>query len=101
MSNRDNKKKRRLARHLRNKEKDENYKKEAWESGKLIEPNHNNQGYPVEYSLELGKRLLEKPFLYYRQKIRDYLLFCPPAARDESWNILKQEYDKWLDREKQ
>ena len=100
MSNRENKKKRRLARHLRNKAKDETHKKEAWEQGKLIEPNHNNKGYPVEYSIELGKRLLEKPFMYYRQKIRDYLLLSPVEARDESWYRLKQEYDKWLDREK-
>jgi len=98
MSNK-NKKIRRLERHQRNKKKEEDYKKEAWESGKLIEPNHNNKGYPVEYSLELGKRLLEKPFLIFRQKIRDYLLLCPLEARNETWNELKKRYDEWLDRE--
>ena len=97
MGNRENKKKRRLARHLRNKAKDENHKKEAWEQGKLIEPNHNGRYYPVEYSIELGKRLLDRPFLTYRQKIRDYLLLCNPEGRTEDWVKLKQVYDEWLE----
>lgn len=97
MSNRENKKKRRLARHLRNKAKDENHKKEAWEQGKLIEPNHNGRYYPLDYSIELGKRLLERPFMTYRMKIRDYLLLCDPAGRDDSWITLKKAYDEWLE----
>ena len=96
MSNRENKKRRRLERHLRNKAKDENHKKEAWEQGKLIEPNHNGRHYPEEYSLELGKRLQDRPFQSYRGKIRDYLLLCNPAARNENWENLKKIYDEWL-----
>jgi hypothetical protein len=101
MSNRENKKRRRLERHLRNKAKDENHKKEAWEQGKLIEPNHNGRYYPEEYSLELGKRLLDKPFQLYRGKIRDYLILCNPASRNENWENLKQSYDQWLDQKLQ
>lgn len=97
MGNRENKKKRRLARHLRNKAKDETHKKEAWEEGKLIEPNHNGGYYPKEYSIELGARLMEKQFQPFRGKIRDYLLMCDPEARDENWIALKSVYDSWLE----
>lgn len=54
------KQERRLQRHLRNKAKDETYKKEAWEAGKLIKPNHNGNSYDVGYSEELGKRLISR-----------------------------------------
>jgi hypothetical protein len=46
------KQQRRLARHLRNVAKDQQHKKEAWESGKLIKPNHNNNAYEKDYSDE-------------------------------------------------
>lgn len=54
------KQERRKARHERNVLKDQTHKREAWEAGKLIKPNHNNKAYPWEYSLELGQRLLER-----------------------------------------
>ena len=57
MSNKENKKRRRLERHIRNKNKEIEYKAEAWENGKLIEENHNNGPYSSKYTLELGERL--------------------------------------------
>lgn len=97
MNVRENRRKRRLQRHERNKTKDQEHKKEAWESGKLIEPNHNGNYYPAEYSMELGMRLVDKDFQKYRLKIRDYLLLCPKEARDDNWTILKGKYDSWLE----
>ena len=80
----------------KNREKDKNNKKSAWEKGKLIEENHNNQPYSSEYTLELGTRLYniltdiksksesyDNPetkndyvllrFRMYRKKIQDYI----------------------------
>jgi len=60
MSSSIRKKERRLARHLRNIKKEQDHKKEAWEAGKLIKPNHNGGPYPSDYCIELGKRLVER-----------------------------------------
>jgi hypothetical protein len=59
VSNKENKKRRRLERHIRNKNKEKAYKEEAWENGKLIEENHNNGPYSPGYTLELGQRLFQ------------------------------------------
>lgn len=53
-----NKKDRRKARHERNKQAEIDYKKGAWESGKLIEENHNSGPYSKDYTEELSKRLV-------------------------------------------
>ena len=84
------KQERRKARHERNVLKDQTHKKEAWEAGKLIKPNHNNKAYPPEYSTELGKRLVDRirahkeaattneefigKFRLYRKKCIEYIL---------------------------
>lgn len=51
---------RRKLRHEKNVLKDITTKQEAWDSGKIIEPNHNHKAYSPEYSEKLGKRLLGK-----------------------------------------
>ena len=43
---------------IHNREKDFTYKQEAWNSGKLIEENHNQGPYSPEYTRELTKRLV-------------------------------------------
>lgn len=55
-----NKKERRLQRHLKNKEKDQTSKEAAWNSGKLIKPNHNHKPYSILYSDQLGERLITR-----------------------------------------
>lgn len=118
-----NKKERRYQRYLRNKKKDEDHKKEAWEQGKLIEPNHNNGPYPVDYSIELGSRLRSimtgkkeyilltdddknltkndrfiEEFRKYRLKIRDYLIhYNPEAPKNEDYMYLIELYETYQD----
>ena len=54
MSSSKRKKERRRMRYERNVRKEIEYKKQAWESGKLIEENHNGGSYSGPYSIELG-----------------------------------------------
>lgn len=100
------KQERRLQRHLRNKEKDIKHKEEAWESGKLIKPNHNGKAYPINYSLELGKRLVERikqkkqecagdneqfiqKFRLYKKKCIEFILHYPQNTTkcENYWKI--------------
>lgn len=118
-----NKKERRYQRYLRNKKKDEDHKKEAWEQGKLIEPNHNNGPYPADYSVVLGFRLKNimaekkkqivmtesengltqnerfiEEFRKYRMKIRDYLIhYNPEAPKNEDYMYLIGLYETYQD----
>lgn len=55
-----NSKERRKLRHQRNIEKDTSHKKEAWDSGKLIEENHNGGPYSSSYTSELADRLIDR-----------------------------------------
>jgi hypothetical protein len=118
MSNKENKKRRRLERHIRNKNKEKAYKEEAWENGKLIEENHNNGPYSPGYTLELGQRLFqimkdvkEKMaeqedketyaifrFRSYRKKIQDYILhYSPDAPKTEAYESLKRLIETYWD----
>ena len=94
---------------IHNREKDFTYKQEAWNSGKLIEENHNQGPYSPEYTRELTKRLVlliaqdrkesqtEKEFLSRflsrKKKIIDLLLLWNP---DVSRDIPEHEYLKTL-----
>ena len=118
MSNKENKKRRRLERHIRNKNKEKVYKEEAWENGKLIEENHNNGPYSPGYTLELGQRLFqimkdvkEKMaeqedketyaifrFRSYRKKIQDYILhYSPEVPKNEVYESLKRLIETYWD----
>ena len=122
MSNKENKKRRRLERHIRNKTKETEYKAEAWEKGKLIEENHNNGPYSAKYTLELGERLhnimkdvQEKMkeqedketyaifrFRSYRKKIQDYILhYSPEAQKTEAYESLKRLIECYWDSPKE
>lgn len=116
MTNSKKKKERRKLRYLRNIRKEVEYKKDAWEKGKLIEENHNNGPYSPEYSIELGNRLynimqsfkeqafnskellnsvqknefLIIKFRMYRIKIRDFILhYNPIIPKSKEYNYLK------------
>ena len=120
MSNKENKKRRRLERHIRNKTKEIEYKAEAWENGKLIEENHNNQPYSTKYTIELGTRLYnimkdvnlkmsgfegeDKKnyaifrFRSYRKKIQDYILhYDPGTPKGEIYESLKRLIECYWD----
>lgn len=118
MSNKENKKRRRLERHIRNKNKEIAYKEEAWKKGKLIEENHNNGPYSPSYSLELGERLcsimkdiyqkMEEQedketyaifrFRSYRKKIQDYILhYSPESPKNRSYEFLKKLIETYWD----
>lgn len=118
MGNRENKKRRRLERHLRNKNNEEIYKSKAWESGKLIEENHNNGPYSGKYTTELGTRLYNImkevgvkmkeqedketfaifKFRSYRKKIQDYILhYDPGTPKTEAYEFLKHLIETYWD----
>ena len=121
MSNKENKKRRRLERHIRNKNNEIAYKEEAWEKGKLIEENHNNGPYSAKYTIELGTRLYnimkdtaiktgqfeteeEKSsyaifrFRSYRKKIQDYILhYDPGTPKTEVYEFLKHLIETYWD----
>lgn len=94
---------------IHNRERDLTYKQEAWNSGKLIEENHNQGSYSPEYTRELTKRLVsliaqdrkesqtEKEFLSRflsrKKKIIDLLLLWNPEV---SRDVPEHEYLKTL-----
>lgn len=98
MSSSAKKKERRRLRYERNVKKELDHKKEAWESGKLIEENHNGKCYSDEYTINLSKRLMQyllqeydksltniapdiefiRQFRKYRMKIRDLIILWSP-----------------------
>lgn len=118
------KKERRKLRYLRNIRKEVEYKKDAWEKGKLIEENHNNGPYSPEYSVELGNRLyniiqsfkeqafsnsslnsvqknefLLIKFRMYRIKIRDFILhYNSIIPKSEEYNYLKSLIEIYWDK---
>lgn len=119
------KKERRRMRYLRNVRKEVEYKKEAWENGKLIEENHNQGPYSAGYSIELGERLMKiiqgykemclqpnpetgegpggnelmiKKFRMYRMKIRDFILhYNPDIPKTEAYEYLKNGIETYWD----
>ena len=124
MSSSKRKKERRRLRYLRNVRKEVEYKKEAWDNGKLIEENHNNGPYSPEYSIELGNRLYNiiqsyknqvindpslsdnsqkndsmlKKFRMYRIKIRDFILhYNPNIPKTEAYEYLKFSIEVYWD----
>lgn len=119
MSSSKRKKERRRLRYERNVRKEIEHKKAAWESGKLIEENHNNGPYSGNYSIELGERLLsiilnyknqcEAPegggnerfirlFRLYRIKIRDFIIhFNPDIPKTDAYICLKGAIETYWD----
>lgn len=111
MSSSEGKKRRKKERYLRNREKEETYKKEAWESGKLIEENHNWDQYSPWYSEELGDRLVlilrdiilrskdnNSYLVEYRKwkdKIRDYIILS--SVEDQNYQTLKTSLEVYWD----
>lgn len=119
------KKERRRMRYLRNVRKEVEYKKEAWENGKLIEENHNQGPYSANYSIELGDRLMKiiqgykemclkpnletgegpggnelmiKKFRMYRMKIRDFIIhYNPGIPKTEAYEYLKNGIETYWD----
>lgn len=125
MTNSKKKKERKKLRYLRNIRKEVEYKKDAWEKGKLIEENHNNGPYSPEYSVELGNRLyniiqsfkeqtfnnrelldsaqknefLLTKFRMYRIKIRDFILhYSPIIPKSEEYSYLKSLLEMYWDK---
>lgn len=119
MSSSKRKKERRRMRYERNVRKEIEYKKQAWESGKLIEENHNGGPYSGPYSIELGDRLyniiqryrsqcLEPDgggndmfvlrFRLYRMKIRDFILhWNPDTPKTPAYLYLKSAIETYWD----
>ena len=107
MSNKENKKRRRLERHIRNKTKEIEYKAEAWEKGKLIEENHNNKYYSPEFSLIMANRIAEsiKPytedknsFFFYKKKaIKLILLYNPDIEKNKNYYYIKKILEDYWD----
>ena len=109
------KKERRLQRHLRNIQKEIDYKKQAWENGKLIEENHNQGPYSKNYTIELCDRLVKilrnivnepgidldltiRKFRLYKNKIKDLILhWNPEAEKDKDYNYLKGSLETYWD----
>ena len=100
-----------------NRAKDEAYKEEAWESGKLIEENHNQRYYSPEYTRALAKRLVYyitqdressntsneflSRFQSRKKKIIDLIiLWNPEVSREElpEHNYLKSLLETYWDR---
>lgn len=121
MSSSKRKKERRRMRYERNVRKEIEYKKAAWEAGKLIEENHNGGPYSGPYSVELGERLyniiqgykdrcLGNPeienknehfitkFRLYRMKIRDFILhWSPDTPKTPAYLFLKGAIEVYWD----
>lgn len=53
------KKERRRQRYERNVEKERAHKEEAWKNGKIIEENHNDRPYSVEFTMAITSRLVQ------------------------------------------
>lgn len=119
MSSSKRKKERRRMRYERNVRKEIEYKKQAWESGKLIEENHNGGPYSGPYSVELGERLYNiiqryrnqclepdgggndwfvMKFRLYRMKIRDFILhYNPDIPKTNAYLYLKSAIETYWD----
>lgn len=109
------KKERRRLRHERNVEKDKTHKKEAWEAGKLIEENHNQGPYSVEYTMNLTSRLVQyildekkksegdgskfvEGFRKYRKKVIDCILhYNPSVPKGPDYHYLKNLLEVYWD----
>lgn len=114
MSSSEGKKERRRKRHLRNIQKEIEYKKDAWDRGKLIEENHNNSFYSEKYTQDLCSRLVNilinickecndvdmvvSKFRLYKNKIRDLILhWNPNVNKGGEYNFLKESLEVYWD----
>lgn len=108
----DKKKKRRKERHERNILKERLYKEKAWEDGKLIEENHNQKPYSIEYTKNLAERLIKilinnnnqdtkyiiLNYQKHKQKIRDLiLLWNPELEKNNIYFFLKKSLEIYWD----
>ena len=107
-----NKKERRKQRHERNIKKEQEYKKAAWDSGKLIEENHNQGPYSEQYTIDLTERLYKylgqheesdeefiKGFRKYKMKIQDLILHWNPSVpKDSPYLGLKKLLEVYWDK---
>lgn len=98
------KKERRKQRHLENKRKDEEIKKDGWESGKLIYENHNNKFFSKEFSIKFLDRVTEMTKSgkteFYKLKehaINAVLMFNPDLERTNNWYFLKKKLEDYWD----
>lgn len=115
MSSSKRKKERRQLRYERNVRREQEHKKAAWEAGKLIEENHNQGPYSVQYCIELADRLVQRvsgftkapdmdperflvKYRLYKNKIRDLVLYWNPEC-PESWeyHFLKESLEFYWD----
>lgn len=120
MRKKTNKQIRRDLRHERNKRRDTEYKRAAWESGKLIEENYNKGYYSPEYTISLSERLIKylkaeykkaeqsdkQPkltfllgFRKYKKKIQDLILHWSPEVSKSlpGYVILKGMLESYWD----
>lgn len=112
------KRERRRARYNRNVQKEFDHKVSAWNNGKLIEENHNQNSYSPEYTIAISRRLVdllvvernralksEQPgeyfingFRKYKQKIQDTILLWNRSVQINSDYIyLKQLLETYWD----
>ena len=104
------KKARRAERHRKNVQAENDYKREAWESGKLIEENHNRLGYSKEYTENLATRLFDivrslkgakkvvSKYQMYKEKIIALILYwSPDVKKDDRYYYLKESLEVYWD----
>lgn len=118
MSSSKRKKERRQQRYERNVQKEVTHKKEAWENGKLIEENHNQGPYSVDYTIAVSERLYKyilqekeralisetpdvnfiKGFRKYKMKIQDMILhWNPEVPKTKQYESLKKLLEVYWD----
>lgn len=106
-------KERRKARHERNARRDKEHKTQAWDSGRLIEENHNSGPYSQDYTDALATRLVQylsegskgrtpeefvKVFWMYKAKIQDLILYWNPSQpQDQRYEFLKTILEVYWD----
>ena len=110
------KKERRKLRKERNIAKEVKHKQEAWDSGKLIEENHNQGPYSEQYTKDLAERLwsrviealetqdTEKFITTYqgiKAKIRDLIIYWNPEVPENTrvYQVLKLSLELYWDKD--
>lgn len=103
---------RRKIRHQRNKEKDVEQKKEAWENGRLIKPDLNSYFWDEDYLHDFERRIVgimesmkEKKdsyilqkFRLYKDKIKVYILkYNPKYTKTKGYYYLKKLLETYWD----
>ena len=106
-----NKQKRKKAKHEKNIQAEKEYKQAAWESGKLIKENNPDYYFKPDYSVELGRRLIEKLekghsdpehflviFRAFKGKIQELILkWSPWQPKDDNYILLKELLEIYWD----